>query len=155
MRLNTMEQLTWNPLRWNPVIPSPRHMECRIEMEYAIGERIAPAEIIEEPAVDPGITQGLLNLADTLLHGCGHNRRHLIVALPGSQCDRHSGRWSCYTAPYGDRACTRTFSIPRDPVCWTAAGEWKTLHLFLCIQCQETKLEGWDPGRRHSFSGSG
>ena len=37
-------------------------MECRIELEYAIGERVAPAEIIEEPAVDLGITQSnLLN----------------------------------------------------------------------------------------------
>ncbi len=42
-------------------------MERRIELEYAIGEGVAPAEIIEEPAVDLGITQGLLNLADTLI----------------------------------------------------------------------------------------
>jgi hypothetical protein len=41
-------------------------MDRRIELEYPIGEGVTPAEIIEEPAVDLGITQGLLNLADTL-----------------------------------------------------------------------------------------
>ena len=42
-------------------------MERRIELEDPIGEGVAPAEIIEEPAVDLGVTQCLLNLADTLM----------------------------------------------------------------------------------------
>lgn len=84
-RLDAMQQLNGNPLRRNPVVPSPGHMERRIELEYAIGEGIAPAEIIEEPAVDLGITKCLLNLADTLLYGRGHGRGHLIVALPSRQ----------------------------------------------------------------------
>ena len=44
-------------------------MERRIELEYAIGEEVAPAEIVKEPTVDLGITQCLLNLADTLIYG--------------------------------------------------------------------------------------
>ena len=60
-------------------------MERRIQLEYAIGEGVAPAEIIEEPAVDLGITQGLLNLAHTLKYGRGHGRGHLIVALASRQ----------------------------------------------------------------------
>ena len=67
VRLDAMQQLHRSPLRRNPVVPSPRHMERRIELEDAIGEGVAPAEIVEEPAVDLGITQGLLNLADTLV----------------------------------------------------------------------------------------
>ena len=77
-----MQQLDRNSLRRNPVVPSPRHMDGRIELEYTIGEGIAPAEIIEEPAVDLGITQCLLHLTDTLIYGRGHGRGHLIVALP-------------------------------------------------------------------------
>src|SRR6188768_4048411 len=67
MRLDAMQQLDWNPLRRNPVVPASCHMEGRIELEDAIGKRIASAKIIEKPAVDLGITEGLLNLADTLL----------------------------------------------------------------------------------------
>ena len=85
MRLDAMQQLDRNPLRRNPVVPSPRHMERRIELEYAIGEGVAPAEIIEEPAVNLGITKGLLNLADTLMYGRCHRRGHLIVAIPSRQ----------------------------------------------------------------------
>jgi hypothetical protein len=40
-------------------------MGSRIKLEYAIGKGIAAAKIIKEPAVDLGITQSLLNLADT------------------------------------------------------------------------------------------
>jgi hypothetical protein len=60
-------------------------MEGRIEMEDPIGEGVAPAEIIEEPAVDLGIAKCLLNLADTLLDGHGHHEWHLIVRLPSRQ----------------------------------------------------------------------
>ena len=60
-------------------------MERRIELEYAIGEGVAPAEIIEEPAVDLGITKCLLNLADTLVYGRCHRGGHLIVAIPSRQ----------------------------------------------------------------------
>jgi hypothetical protein len=60
-----MQQLDGNALRWNPVVPSARHMDSRIELENAIGKEITPAKIIKEPAVDLSITQSLLNLADT------------------------------------------------------------------------------------------
>jgi hypothetical protein len=69
-----MKQLDRNPLRRNPVVPAPGHMKCRIELEYPIGEGVAPAEIIEEPAVNLSVTQGLLNLADTLRYGRHHDR---------------------------------------------------------------------------------
>ena len=69
----------------NPVVPAPRHMEGRVELEYAIGEGVAPAEIIEEPAVDPGIANRLLDVTHTLLYGCGHRGGHLIVAPPTRQ----------------------------------------------------------------------
>ena len=49
-------------------------MKCGIELEYPIGEGIAPAEIIEEPAVNLRVTQSLLNLADTLRYGRDHGR---------------------------------------------------------------------------------
>jgi hypothetical protein len=60
-------------------------MERGIEFKYAIGEGVAPTEIIKEPAVDFGITQCLLNFTDTLIDGRGHSSRHLIVALPSRQ----------------------------------------------------------------------
>ena len=67
VRLDAMQQLDRSPLRRDPVVPSPGHMDGRIELEYTIGEGVAPAEIIEEPAVDLGITQCLLNFANTLI----------------------------------------------------------------------------------------
>ena len=85
MRLDAMQQLDRNPLRRNPVVPAPRHMERGIEQEYSIGEGVASAEIIEEPAVDLGITKSLLNLADTLMYGRAHGRGHLIVAQQSRQ----------------------------------------------------------------------
>jgi hypothetical protein len=60
-------------------------MEGRIELEDAIGEGVAPAEIIEKPAVDFGIAKCLLNLADTLLNSRSHRAWHLIVTLPSRQ----------------------------------------------------------------------
>ncbi len=80
-----MQQLDRSPLCRNPVVPPPGHMEPRIELEYAIGEGVTPAEIVEEPAADLGIAQCLLNFADTLINGRGHSRGHLIVALPSRQ----------------------------------------------------------------------
>jgi hypothetical protein len=60
-------------------------VEHRIELEYAIGEGVAPAEIIEEPAINLGITKCLLNFADTLVYGRYHCRGHLIAAMPRRQ----------------------------------------------------------------------
>jgi hypothetical protein len=60
-------------------------MEGRIELKYAIGEGVTPAEIIEQPAIDFGITKCLLNLADTLLYGRSHHEWHLIVTLGSRQ----------------------------------------------------------------------
>jgi hypothetical protein len=60
-------------------------MEGRIELKYAIGEGVTPAEIIEKPAIDFGITKCLLNLADTLRYGHSHRGRHLIVTLGSRQ----------------------------------------------------------------------
>lgn len=65
MRFNAMQHFDRSPVRWNPVVPSARHMDSRIELEYAIGKGIAAAKIIKEPAVDLSLTQSLLNLADT------------------------------------------------------------------------------------------
>ena len=85
MRFDAMQHLDRCPLRWNPVVPSARHMDSRIKLEYAIGKGVAAAKIIKEPAVDLSLTQSLLNLADTRIDSCGHSEGHLIVALPSRQ----------------------------------------------------------------------
>ena len=84
MRFDAMEYFNRGAMRRNPVVPSPRHMERRVEPEDTIGEGVATAEVVEKPAVNLGISKGLLNLIHALMDGCNH-REHLIVARPSRQ----------------------------------------------------------------------
>ncbi len=80
-----MEEFDGSALRRNPVVPASRYMERWIEPEDAIGEGVAAAEIVEQPAVDFGFAKGLLNFIYALVEGRGHGGRHLIVEIPRRQ----------------------------------------------------------------------
>jgi hypothetical protein len=67
MGLNPMKELDRFAGGRNPVVPPTGHMARRVEQQYAVGERIAPAEVIEEPTVQLRAQVELaLNVEETL-----------------------------------------------------------------------------------------
>ena len=80
-----MQQFLGRRLSGNPIIPAPGHMHLRIEQEHAICERIAPPEIVEQPAVECVLAQSPLDLEHSRFVCRAVHERHLIVAVPGGQ----------------------------------------------------------------------
>ena len=51
VRFDPMQEFDRRSRDGNPIVPAPRDMPGRIEQQYAIGQGIAAAEVVEEPAV--------------------------------------------------------------------------------------------------------
>ncbi len=61
VRFNLVENLGRSSLRGNQVVPAPRHVAFGIELQDAGGQGVAPAKVVEQPAVKPGFPEGLLD----------------------------------------------------------------------------------------------
>src|SRR2546428_13515919 len=71
MRFNLVENLGRSTLRGYQVVPAPRHVAGRIELQDAGGQGVAAAKGVEQPAVKLGFPEGLLEGGNTVggLHG--------------------------------------------------------------------------------------
>jgi len=90
-------------------------MAGRVEQQYSIGQRIAPAKIVNQPAVGrPALADRRLNRRNTLMKLCMHHRRGIIFAETGSRQISWMPEANpvLQYAPYGPRYATgdRTLS---------------------------------------------
>src|SRR5437879_8494489 len=76
MGLDPVQELLRHSLGGNQVIPAPSHVAVGIDLQDSGGQRIAPAKIVEQPAGEPGVPEGLLNGGDVVVV-----RRHFLVKL--------------------------------------------------------------------------
>src|SRR2546426_9063034 len=76
VRFNLVENLGRSSLRGYQVVPAPRHVAGRIELQDAGGQGVAAAKIVEQPAVKPGFLEGLLDGGDAIVV-----HRHFLVKL--------------------------------------------------------------------------
>src|SRR6266705_5247993 len=88
VRFNLVENLVRSSLRGYQVVPAPRHVAGRIELQDAGGQGVAAPKVVEQPAVKPGFPEGLLDGGNTVggLHGervySTLRRAVLCVAMP-------------------------------------------------------------------------
>ena len=61
MRLDPVQDLLRHSLGGNQIIPAPGHVALGIDLQDSGGQRIAPAKVVEQPAVEPGVPEGLLD----------------------------------------------------------------------------------------------
>src|SRR5207245_10322704 len=66
MRFNLVENLGRSTLRGYQVVPAPRHVAGRIELQDAGGQGAAAAKVVEQPAVKLGFPGGLLDGGNTV-----------------------------------------------------------------------------------------
>src|SRR5215469_6696452 len=66
--LNSMDDFDRHALSWNPIVPASCDVNCRIEQQDAIGQGVAPTEIIKEPTIKrTGFAERLLNVQNPLV----------------------------------------------------------------------------------------
>src|SRR6266487_426599 len=71
MRLDAMKYLDGRPLRRNQIVPATGSMTRGIKPQDACRQRIASAEVIEQPPVEPGHVKSVLNGWNVFRHGRG------------------------------------------------------------------------------------
>src|SRR5207248_441017 len=69
MRLDAMKNLDGRPMRRNQVVPAPGRMTRRIKPQDVCRQRIASAEVVEQPPLESGRPERLLNCSNVLSHG--------------------------------------------------------------------------------------
>lgn len=67
MGLDAMDQLDRVPYSWDQVVPAPGQDSLGVKLQYPIRQWIAPLEVIEKPAIQPVLPQGLLDFFEAIM----------------------------------------------------------------------------------------